>query len=96
MSVLGREPPLRQPGGTAGAKGARTPDLVNAIHALYQLSYDPSLFDVVAARCHRRALPSELRPHVVGAQNLGVPPRPCQNVFPVLAELFFWRLEVIR
>jgi hypothetical protein len=24
-----------------GAEGDRTPDLVNAIHALYQLSYDP-------------------------------------------------------
>ena len=25
-----------------GAEGARTPDLLNAIQALYQLSYDPS------------------------------------------------------
>lgn len=27
-----------------GAEGDRTPDLVNAIHALYQLSYDPDPF----------------------------------------------------
>src|SRR5438105_15843572 len=26
---------------TGGAEGARTPDLLNAIQALYQLSYDP-------------------------------------------------------
>ena len=27
--------------GTGGAKGSRTPDLLNAIQALYQLSYGP-------------------------------------------------------
>ena len=26
---------------TGGAEGVRTPDLLNAIQALYQLSYDP-------------------------------------------------------
>ena len=26
---------------SGGAEGARTPDLLNAIQALYQLSYDP-------------------------------------------------------
>jgi hypothetical protein len=30
-------PPLQK----RGAKGNRTPDLLNAIEALYQLSYDP-------------------------------------------------------
>ena len=30
--------PLREDG---GAEGVRTPDLLNAIQALYQLSYDP-------------------------------------------------------
>ena len=28
-------------GKVGGAEGARTPDLLNAIQALYQLSYDP-------------------------------------------------------
>ena len=28
--------------GTGGAEGVRTPDLLNAIQALYQLSYDPN------------------------------------------------------
>ena len=27
---------------TGGAKGSRTPDLLNAIQALYQLSYGPT------------------------------------------------------
>jgi hypothetical protein len=30
------------PGGKSGAEGDRTPDLVNAIHALSQLSYSPA------------------------------------------------------
>jgi hypothetical protein len=31
----------REPAADGGAKGIRTPDLLNAIEALYQLSYDP-------------------------------------------------------
>ena len=33
---------LQPSGWDGGAEGDRTPDLVNAIHALYQLSYDPN------------------------------------------------------
>ena len=29
------------PAGSGGGKGSRTPDLLNAIQALYQLSYTP-------------------------------------------------------
>jgi hypothetical protein len=36
-----------------GAKGSRTPDLLNAIQALYQLSYGP---DPVRMRAHHRYL----------------------------------------
>ena len=36
-----------------GARGSRTPDLVNAIHALSQLSYGPSRGQVSAIRRKR-------------------------------------------
>src|SRR5580658_7526201 len=36
--------PLRYRRKTGGAEGVRTPDLLNAIQALYQLSYDPILW----------------------------------------------------
>ena len=32
-----------------GAMGIRTPDLLNAIEALYQLSYDPQTINAIAA-----------------------------------------------
>lgn len=31
--------------------GIRTPDLLNAIEALYQLSYDPSSWTINASQC---------------------------------------------
>lgn len=31
-----------------GVEGDRTPDLMNAIHALSQLSYDPNAFNALA------------------------------------------------
>ena len=33
---------FQKPSKNGGAKEDRTPDLVNAIHALYQLSYGPN------------------------------------------------------
>ena len=38
-------PPLALRAEDGGAEGVRTPDLLNAIQALYQLSYDPSRGD---------------------------------------------------
>ena len=38
-------PPLALGGKTGGAEGVRTPDLLNAIQALYQLSYDPNTWE---------------------------------------------------
>lgn len=38
---LGSHPSVRDRSGTGGAEGDRTPDLVNAIHALCRLSYGP-------------------------------------------------------
>ncbi len=35
-------PPLVLRAKDGGAEGVRTPDLLNAIQALYQLSYDPN------------------------------------------------------
>ena len=35
-----------------GAEGVRTPDLLNAIQALYQLSYDPNRSDGNLGGCH--------------------------------------------
>src|SRR3954447_16792433 len=36
-------PPIGPPGRPSGGEGDRTPDLVNAIHALSQLSYAPAI-----------------------------------------------------
>ncbi len=35
----------------SGAEGDRTPDLVNAIHALSQLSYSPNLSEIARTIC---------------------------------------------
>ena len=40
-TILRAKPPKVGSAQDGGAEGVRTPDLLNAIQALYQLSYDP-------------------------------------------------------
>src|SRR5882757_2824634 len=58
----------------SGGEGDRTPDLVNAIHALSQLSYAPAIFP-------RPKWPAGTR-HLIGAF------RRCQAIFRLLHEHF--------
>ena len=58
---VGRENYSIRLGGKTGVKGSRTPDLVIANDALYQLSYDPLSAARVARRDPGKAVPFTLR-----------------------------------
>ena len=89
-------PDHSETGGRAGgAKGSRTPDLLNAIQALSQLSYGPGTQRswrgrrYSGARRDRQALPppprrSYPRPNIVPRTKGGVP-SPCERCFPTRA-----------
>jgi hypothetical protein len=58
-----------------GAEGVRTPDLLNAIQALYQLSYDPVQSEG-NVRWHIRHCQNQIPPQKAAKVGRGVPASP--------------------